>query len=85
MNFNELSQRTAKEFGFTQSMARKILKFVFDQIVKEICDCNRVYFRGFGSFIKELKPSRRYRDPVSREMKTSPEDLRVRYRAFFKF
>ncbi len=85
MNFNELSRRLAQEFGMTQDVSRKVLKFALDEIAKEVSDCKRVYFRGFGSFAKELKPARKYRDPISGEMKLSPEDLRVRFRAFFKF
>jgi nucleoid DNA-binding protein len=83
MNFNELARRLAAEFSMTQADARKILKFILDQIAMEVSNCTRVYFRGFGSFMKELKPARRYRDPVSGQMKQSPEDLRVRFRSFF--
>ena len=84
MNFNELSRRLASEFNLTQEMSRKILKYLLDEMIKEIKDCKRVYFRGFGSFTKELKPARKYRDPISGVMKVSPEDLRVRFRSFFK-
>jgi nucleoid DNA-binding protein len=83
MNFNELAQRMAKEFGMTQEYSRRVLKFALDQVAKEVSDCNRVYFRGFGSLVKELKPARKYRDPISGQMKESPEDLRIRFRAFF--
>ena len=83
MNFNELTRRMALEFPMTQAEARKILRFILDEIAKEVSNCTRVYFRGFGSFMKELKPARRYRDPVTGQMKTSPEDLRVRFRTFF--
>lgn len=83
MNFNELSRRMALEFPMTQTEAREILRFILTEVASEVSACSRVYFRGFGSFMKELKPARRYRDPISSEMKTSPEDLRVRFRAFF--
>lgn len=85
MNFNDLSRRIAEEFGLNQDKARQILKFIFDQIALEVSNCSRVYFRGFGSFHKELKPARKYRDPATGVMKQSPEDLRVRFRAFFRF
>ena len=83
MNFNDLIQRIAAEFDMPQEKARQILGFCLDQIAQEVSECNRVYFRGFGSFVKELKPARKYRDPLTGKMKESPEDLRVRFRAFF--
>ncbi|MBN1550091.1 HU family DNA-binding protein [bacterium] len=85
MNFSELARRLAAEFSLSQADARKMLRFMFNEIAKEVDACNRVYFRGFGSFMKELKPARKYRDPVTGEMKVSPEDLRVRFRAFFDY
>ena len=84
MNFNDLSNRIAAKFSMKQSDARVLLKFILDEISTEVANCSRVYFRGFGSFIKELKPQRRYRDPLTGEMKQSAEDLRVRFRSFFK-
>ncbi len=84
MNFNDLSKRIADKFSLKQSDARVMLRFILDEIASEVRNSSRVYFRGFGSFTKELKPSRRYRDPVSGEMKQSSEDLRVRFRAFFR-
>ncbi len=85
MNFQDLSRRIAEEFGLNVEQARQILKFIFNQIAQEVANCGRVYFRRFGSFHKELKPARKYRDPVTGEMRQSPEDLRVRFRAFFKY
>jgi nucleoid DNA-binding protein len=84
MNFNDLVQRLSSEFSMSQEQSRKMLRYMLDQVANEVSECNRVYFRGFGSFTKELKPARKYRDPVSGKMKESPEDLRVRFRAFFK-
>lgn len=84
MNFSELSRRVADEFSLSQDSAKNIVNYILNQITGEIRECNRVYFRGFGSFIKELKPARKYRDPVSGKIKVSPEDLRVRFRSFFK-
>ncbi len=84
MNFSELSRRVASEFGIPHDRAKDIVIYILKQVISEIRGCNRVYFRGFGSFIKELKPARKYRDPVSGVIKTSPEDLRVRFRSFFK-
>ena len=85
MNFNEMTKRMAREFGLSQREAKRILRFILDEIAHEVNEYRRVYFRGFGSFVKELKPARRYRDPLTGEMKVSPEDLRVRFRAFFKY
>ena len=83
MNFSELTRRVSAEFAIPQDHAKSIVNYILEQIISEIRECRRVYFRGFGSFVKELKPARKYRDPVSGVIKTSPEDLRVRFRSFF--
>ena len=85
MNFNELARRISLKFPLTQLESKTILKFIIDEIATEVKNCNRVYFRGFGSFVKDLKPARRYRDPLTGKIKLSPEDLKMRFRSFIRF
>jgi nucleoid DNA-binding protein len=85
MNFNEMARRLSLRFSLTHTEAKEILNYMLGEIVKEVKNCNRVYFRGFGSFKKELKPARRYRDPLTKKIKQSPEDLRLRFRSFIRF
>ncbi|MBN1355549.1 HU family DNA-binding protein [bacterium] len=85
MNFNELAHRISLNFPLNQRDSKGVLRFILEEIEKEVKQCKRVYFRGFGSFVKELKPARKYRDPISGKIKRSPEDLRVRFRSFIRF
>ena len=63
MNQEQLTQAIARKFYLSQAESRRIIKFILSKIKEDLRNGRRVYFRGFGSFIKEKRPGRRSSHP----------------------
>ena len=77
MNQSELSLSLAKRFFLTQREAREIIKFILAKISEDLRKDKRVFFRGFGSFNKEKRASRKVRHPKTRKIITIPARITV--------
>ena len=77
MNQGELTLSIAKRFFITQVESREIIKFILSQITEDLKKGERVYFRGFGSFTKEKRSSRKVRHPKTGKIITIPERTTV--------
>jgi len=77
MNQEELTLAIAKRFFLTQVESREIIKFILSRITEDLKKGERVYFRGFGSFIKEKRSSKKVRHPKTGKIITIPERITV--------
>ena len=77
MNQGELTLAISKRFFITQVESREIIKFILSQITEDLKKGERVYFRGFGSFTKEKRSSRKVRHPKTGKIITIPERVTV--------
>lgn len=77
MNQKELTLAIAKRFFLTQVESREIIEFILAQITEDLKKGKRVYFRGFGSFTKEKRASKKVRHPETGEIITIPERITV--------
>ena len=77
MNQTELTLDIAKRFFLTQVESREIIKFILSRITEELKKGGRVYFRGFGSFTKEKRSSKKVRHPETGKIITIPERITV--------
>jgi len=68
MNQGELTLAIAKRFFLTQVESREIIKFIIAQITEDLKKGKRVSLRGFGSFTKEKRSSKRVRHPKTGKM-----------------
>jgi len=77
MNEGQLIRAIAKRFFLTQAETREIIKFILSRITEDLKKGERAYFRGFGSFTKEKRSSKRVRHPKTGKIITIPERTTV--------
>lgn len=73
MNQQELTTAIAQRFFLTKTESKEIIKFIFAKISEDLKKGERFYLRGFGSFTKEKRSSRKVRHPKTGEIITIPE------------
>jgi len=77
MNQGELTLAISKRFFLTQVEAGEIIKFILAEITRDLKKGERISLRGFGSFIKEKRSSRKVRHPKTGKIITIPERIIV--------
>ena len=77
MNQGELTFAISKRFFLTQIEAGEIIKFILAEITRDLKKGERISFRGFGSFNKEKRSSRKVRHPETGKIITIPERITV--------
>ena len=77
MNQGDLAFAISKRFFLTQVESREIIKFILSRITEDIKKGERVYLRGFGSFTKEKRSSKKVRHPQTGGIITIPERTSV--------
>jgi DNA-binding protein HU-beta len=77
MNQGELTLAISKRFFLTQTEAGEIIKFILAEMTEDLKKGERISLRGFGSFIKEKRSSRKVRHPKTGKIITIPERTTV--------
>ena len=77
MNQKEVTIAIAKRFFLTQVESKEILEFILTQITENLKKGKRAYFRGFGSFTKEKRSSKKVRHPATGKIITIPKRTTV--------
>ncbi|OGY84331.1 MAG: hypothetical protein A3I91_05045 [Candidatus Kerfeldbacteria bacterium RIFCSPLOWO2_02_FULL_42_19] len=77
MNQGELALTIAKRFFLTQAESQEIIKFIQAVITGDLKKGERISLRGFGSFNKEKRSSRKVRHPKTGKIITIPERITV--------
>ncbi len=77
MNQGELTLAVSKRFFLTQTEAGEIIKFILAEITEDLKKGERISLRGFGSFNKEKRSSRKVRHPETGKIITIPERITV--------
>ncbi len=77
MNQGELTLAISKRFFLTQIEAGEIIKFILAEITRDLKKGERISLRGFGSFNKEKRSSRKVRHPETGKIITIPERITV--------
>jgi len=77
MNQSELTKTISKRFFLTQTEAGEIIKFILSEITGDLKKGERISLRGFGSFTKEKRSSRKVRHPKTGKIITIPERITV--------
>lgn len=80
MNQGELTLAIAKRFFLSQTESGEIIKFILSRITADIKKGKRAYFRGFGSFTKEKRASKKVRHPKTGKLITVPERITVEFK-----
>ena len=77
MNQGELTLAIAKRFFLTQAESQEIIKFIQADITRDLKKGERISLRGFGSFNKEKRSSRKVRHPKTGKIITIPESITI--------
>ena len=77
MNQQELTNAIAKRFFLTQVESQEVIKFILSRITEDLKKGERAYLRGFGSFAKEKRSSRKVRHPKTGKIITIPERITI--------
>ena len=77
MNQRKLTRTIAKRFFLTQVESKEIIEFILAQITEDLRKSKRAYFRGFGSFAKEKRASKKVRHPATGKIITIPPRITV--------
>ena len=77
MNQGELTLAIAKRFFLTQAESQEIIKFIQAEITGDLKKGERISLRGFGSFTKEKRSSRKVRHPKTGKIITIPERITI--------
>ncbi len=72
MNYQDYAKKISDEYNLYNEESERLLKFLFDNISKDLKKGKRVYFRGFGSFKKVKRPAHKYRNMITNEIETRP-------------
>jgi len=73
MNQGDLTLAIAERFFLTQVESREIIKFIQAEITEDLKKGKRIFLRGFGSFTKEKRSSKKVRHPKTGKIITIPE------------
>jgi len=79
MNQKKLTRAIAKRFFLTHVESKEIIEFILTQITEDLRKGKRVYFRGFGSFTKEKRSSKKVRHPATGKIITIPARITVAF------
>lgn len=79
MNQKDLVDSLAKHFYFTKAESSRVVDFILDKISIDLQKGNRVYFRGFGSFVKQSLDSKRVRHPKTGKMMLIPKRDTIKF------
>ncbi len=77
MNQKELTISISKRFFLTQVESQEIIKFILAEITGGLKKGERISLRGFGSFTKEKRSSKKVRHPKTGKIITIPERITV--------
>ena len=77
MNQGELTLAISRRFFLTQVESGEIIKFILSRITEDLRKGERAYLRGFGSFAKEKRSSKKVRHPKTGKIITIPERTTV--------
>jgi len=77
MNQGELTLAISKRFFLTQSESQEIIKFILAEITGGLKKEERISLRGFGSFVKEKRKSKKVRHPKTGKIIIIPEWITV--------
>ena len=77
MNQGELTLAISKRFFLTQTEAGEIIEFILAEMTEDLKKGERISLRGFGSFNKEKRSSRKVRHPKTGKIITIPERITV--------
>lgn len=77
MTQGELTSAISKRFFLTQVESTEIIKFILSRSTEDLKVGERVYLRGFGSFIKETRAAKKVRHPKTGKIITIPERVTV--------
>ena len=77
MNQGDLTLAVAKRFFLTQVESLEIIKFILREITGNLKKGERISLRGFGSFNKEKRSSKKVRHPKTGKIITIPERITV--------
>jgi len=72
MNYQEYAAKLSRRFIRNHEESERILKHLFQNISHDLSQGKRVYFRGFGSFKKVIRPARKYRNFKTNKIQTRP-------------
>ena len=68
LNQGQLAAAIAARFNLQLTETGDIIDFLIDQVGQDIRAGRRTYFRGFASFVKKMRPGRKYRHPKTGEI-----------------
>ncbi len=77
MNEGDLTLAVSKRFFLTRVEAGEIIKFILSKTTEDLKKGERVYFRSFGSFIKEKRSAKKVRHPKTGKIITIPERVTI--------
>jgi DNA-binding protein HU-beta len=77
MNQRKLILVISKKFFLTQIESKEIIECILKEITETLKQGKRVYFRGFGSFAKQKRSSRKVRHPKTGKIITIPERVTI--------
>jgi nucleoid DNA-binding protein len=68
LNQGQLAAAIAGQFNLQLSESGDIIDFLIGQVARDLQAGRRTYFRGFASFVKKVRPGRKYRHPKTGEI-----------------
>ena len=72
MNYQDYAKKISDKYNLYYEESERLLKFLFENISKDLAKGHRVYFRGFGGFKKIKRPAHKYRNMITNKIETRP-------------
>ncbi len=76
----ELTNRVAKQVGFTQIDVKKVVDAIFDTITEMLAEGKLIEIRRFGTFKTVKCPAQMRRNPRTDERKMCPEYIAPKFK-----
>lgn len=77
MNEGQLIDAISRRFFLTRKETKEIIEFALEKVTTDLTKEKRFYLRGFGSFTKQKRSSKKVRHPKTGQMITIPERTTV--------
>ena len=85
MNVQTYAELLSKKFIRNHEESERIIKFLLEQMAKDVAQGKRVYFRGFGSFKKVKRPAKKFRNMITNTIETRPPKKDIQFNPSQKF
>jgi len=76
----EMTERVAERAGISRTLAKRVMEDLFDEIIEQLSQGNRIEFRDFGVYEIKVRAARRAQNPRTLTPVFVPEKRNAKFK-----